>query len=281
MKRLSIATFNTWNCQGSLDRRLPLMVSGLASLDVDVILLQEVFAQIPRGLNVAQRLANELNMDFAFTPARKKIRLMGDAPLLCHSGLAVLVKGSVKEHETVFLPEDPRDGERLGQWVSVKTGNISIMVGNVHLSHLHGEDGLRESQLQALVNHQDSKGRHDVCILGGDMNLKADHAIFHRLQKTTGFQPTLFAQGQSPSTSLNALDDTGHAPGVIDHLFVKAGKKALVAAQARAALNKPDDGPNGLYPSDHMAIVADIELGEPPLLPPNDFDRHETATLVS
>lgn len=259
MNCISIATFNTWNCQGSLDRRLPLMVAGLAELDADVILLQEVFAQIPRGLNVAQRLANALNMDFAYSPAREKIRLLGDAPLLCHSGLAVLVKGSVKEHETVFLPEDARDGERLGQWVSVKTGHLSVLVGNVHLSHLKNEDQLREKQLQTLVHHRENQGRHDICLLGGDMNLKTDHPIFQRLQDTSGFQPIVFEQGQSPLTSLNPLDDTEPDAGIIDHLFVKSDKYNRVTARARPALNTPN-GAKGLYPSDHMAIVADIEL---------------------
>jgi len=259
MNPLSIATFNTWNCQGSLDRRLPLMVAGLADLDADVILLQEVFAQIPRGLNVAQRLANELNMDFAYSPARKKIRLLGDAPLLCHSGLAVLVKGSVKKYETVCLPEDARDGERLGQWVSVKTGDISVLIGNVHLTHLKDEDQLREKQLQTLVHHRETQGRHDVCILGGDMNLKANHPIFHRLHKTNGLHPIAFTQDHSPRTSLNPIDGNDVDAGVIDHIFVKADQKTIVAAHARPALNKPD-GQKGIYPSDHMAIVANIEL---------------------
>ncbi|OEJ65062.1 endonuclease/exonuclease/phosphatase family protein [Magnetovibrio blakemorei] len=259
MNHLSIATFNTWNCQGSLDRRLPLMVAGLAALDADIILMQEVFAQIPRGLNVAQRLANELNMDFVYSPAREKIRLLGDAPLLCHSGLAVLVKGAVKKHETVSLPEDARDGERLGQWVSVKTGDMSVLIGNTHLSHLQDEDQLREKQLQTLIHHRETQGRHDVCLLGGDMNLKTEHPIFQRLLKSSGLQAISFAQDQSPRTSLNPIDDKAPDAGIIDHLFVKSDRKNIVTAHARPALHTLD-GRKGLYPSDHMAIVADLEL---------------------
>lgn len=257
MTQLRIATFNTWNCQGSLDHRLTLMSAGLKTVDADAILLQEVFLEIPTGLNVAGRLAERLDMDVAFVPARKKLRTMNGTTVLSFSGLAVLTREPIQKCEQIRLPDDPRDGERLGQMVSVTIKGLDVLFANVHLSHLPNEDDLRRRQLDTMVTTLDGADDCDVAILGGDMNLAHDHDLLENLKNDHGFQCA--AYDVLPESTLNPVDAESSILGVIDHLFIKAGCVNPSRIYARTALNHKDIT-CGYYPSDHMAVVADIDI---------------------
>jgi len=255
MSHLRVVTFNTWNGQGDFDRRLALMCAGLKALNADVILLQEVFAQIPNGEDVARTIAHALKMNVVSAPARKKLRSVNGAPVLSCSGLAVLTRGTIRDHQTVRLPEDARDGERLGQVVSATIDGQEVLIANVHLSHLSGEDDLRQRQLDVLMDHAARLPEHDVMVLGGDMNLAARHSTLIALHTDRGFQVVEY--DAPPITTLNPIDGETADMGVIDHVFVKAAGDFRV--RAHTALNTLDDA-SGLYPSDHTAVVADVEF---------------------
>ncbi|HEY9080693.1 endonuclease/exonuclease/phosphatase family protein [Magnetovibrio sp.] len=254
MTHLRVATYNTWNCQGDLDRRLALMSSGLQAVNADVVLLQEVFAEVPSGHDVARQLARDLNMNVAYAPTRKKLRPLNGAPVLGCSGLAVLTRGEIHTHQIVRLPEDTRDGERLAQVVSTDIGGTTVLLANVHLSHLTDADGLRQNQIEVLMDHLANARACDVTILGGDMNMTQGHSTLMELQTNRGFQLALCKI--PPTTTLNPVEAGAPSMGVIDHILVKAPKDCRIEAQT--ALNAPDSA-SGFYPSDHMAVIADID----------------------
>jgi len=255
MANLRIATFNTWNCQGVFDRRLALMSLGLKALNADIILAQEVFSQAPSGEDVARTLAQALGMNVAHAPARKKLRSLNGAPVLSCSGLAVLTRGPIRDHQIVRLPEDPRDGERLGQVVSTIIDKQDVLLANVHLSHLAGEDDLRSRQLDALMGQVAQAPEHDVMVLGGDMNMTTEQPALVSLQTELGF--VCGGHDTLVTTTLNPDGVDTVDMGVIDHVLVKADGSCCV--HAHTALDAPDDA-TGLFPSDHMAVVVDIEL---------------------
>jgi len=255
MTHLRIATFNTWNCQGAFDRRLALMSLALKALNADIILAQEVFSQLPSGEDVANTLAHALEMNVARAPARKKLRSLNGATVLSCSGLAVLTRGAIRDHHIVRLPEDPRDGERLGQVVSTIIDKQEVLIANVHLSHLAGEDDLRQRQLDALMGQVARAGEHDVMVLGGDMNMTVEQPALAALQTEWGIP--CVGHDARVTTTLNPVSGDAVDMGVIDHVFVKADGDSRV--RAHTALDGPDDA-TGLFPSDHMAVVVDIEL---------------------
>ena len=255
MEMLRIATFNTWNCQGPFDNRLPSMVAGLRALGADVILLQEVFAEAPSGLDVSAHLAGALGMNTVYAPARKKLRKLNDVPVLSHSGLAVLARGPIGAHESVQLPDDERDGERLGQMVQVKVRGVDVVIGNVHLSHLPGQDDLRRRQLVYLAEHLKRFGGDMLRFAGGDMNAPAGHDIFDVLD---GFTP-LSVPGDGMRTTLNPVGGKPLQAGIIDHLFVSDPNGRVRETHVQVALHQPD-GVHGVFPSDHRAVVADVAL---------------------
>lgn len=250
---LSIATFNTWNCQGRFSRRLPLMIKGLAELQADVILLQEVFAQAPLGMHVGQRLADALDMEMHFVAARKKLRRLNGAPVLCHSGLAVLSKIPIRSAQTIKLPTDERDGERVGQCVTFTFQGRNITLGNMHLTHLPGADDLRRKQLRVMLKACSTTA--NMTLIGGDMNAPQGHELFDTLE---GFVVPDFGDAPQP-TSLNPMPGCEEKSGVIDHIFVRGHAGGKVTCKARVALNERDDR-TGLYPSDHMAVVVNLML---------------------
>lgn len=252
MSRITVATFNTWNCQGDLPGRLPLMVDGLRPLGADVILLQEVFAEAPSGFHVGAHVADALGMHLSFLPARKKLRTYQGAPTLCHSGLAVLSVAPPLGQQAVRLPIDERDGERLGQIVKLDWGGLSIQLGNVHLTHLADADDLRRRQLQEVLVHLGDTA--DLSIIGGDMNAPLGHPLFDVMG---GFRVSHW-QGV-PQGTLNPVDGEAGA-GIIDHIYVRADEVLHVDMTSRPALCDQDCH-SGLYPSDHRAVVSEIVIG--------------------
>ncbi len=255
METLRIATFNTWNCQGPFDNRLPSMVAGLRALGADAILLQEVFAEVPSGLDVSAHLAGALGMNTVYAPARKKLRKLNDVPVLSHSGLAVLARGPIGAHESVHLPDDERDGERLGQMVQVKVRGVDVVIGNVHLSHLPGQDNLRRRQLACLADNLKRFAGGKLCFAGGDMNAPAGHDIFNALDDFT----PLAVSEDGMRTTLNPVGGKQPQTGIIDHLFVSDPNGRVREARVQVALHQPD-GVHGVFPSDHRAVIADVAL---------------------
>lgn len=251
MMHITIATFNTWNCQGELARRLPLMIDGLASLKADVILLQEVFAQSPAGMHVGRRLASALSMDMHFVAARQKVRLLNGAAVLGHSGLAVLSKTPIHDGKAVKLPMDDRDGERIGQRVLLTIRGLDVIVGNMHLTHLPDADALRRKQLQTMLWGCDEAA--DLTVLGGDMNAPRCNGMFQILE---GFVAPDFSSVEQAS-SINPITGSSSVPGIIDHLYLRGHKGGEIKAKAHLALHEPH-ARTGRYPSDHKAVVVNV-----------------------
>lgn len=254
MTQMTIATFNTWNCQGRFSRRLRLMSDGLKSLDADVVLLQEVFAQAPDGLNVARRLARETNMYCAFVPAREKVRKLDGMPILSQSGLAVLSRQPIRTSQAVRLPMDERDGERVAQVVEVVNDGLVWRFANVHLTHLADRDDLRRAQLDCLIGEMGQGG--DVRVIGGDMNASVESSVFEPVH---GFLPPAFPPEMTPLSTLNPVNGCPPKAGVIDHLFVAPRPGCCADIMAHAALNVPDPR-TGHYASDHAAVVGRVAV---------------------
>lgn len=240
-------SFNTWNCQGDLDRRLPRMAEGLRSLAADVILLQEVFVRTDGALDVAAFLARALGLHLAFAPARKKTRRHGGRDVPCLSGLAVLSRSAVDDAATISLPSDPADGERIAQLVTLHIESGPLRVLNLHLSHLPGREDLRRDQLA----HALARLPGGLALVGGDLNTPCGAPLFDLL---AGFQNPEFSD--LPGSSLNPVAGPPPAAGIIDHLRV-GGLPPGASCRGFFALDRPDA--TGLYPSDHKALVVDLD----------------------
>lgn len=234
--------------------RLPLMSAGLKAVNADIVLLQEVYTEVPSGLDVSQYLAHDLGLECVYTPARKKLRTCSGSPVLCHSGLAVLARLPMTA-ETVRLPDDDRDGERLGQIVQFSWNGLETVIANAHLTHLSDRDDLRAGQLSTLREHLPQKA--DLSIVGGDLNLIASHPVLVRELEAQGFIASAYKN--MPDSTLNAMNGGPPSTGVIDHIYIKSGENVSCTPLAQTALDRVDEQ-SGLYPSDHKAVVAQVQI---------------------
>jgi endonuclease/exonuclease/phosphatase family metal-dependent hydrolase len=234
-----LVTLNTWKNEGAYPRRLELMAEGLAGLDPDVLLLQEVF--IGAGWDSAGWLASRLGLHACTVPARLKVRPHAGRMQLCASGMAILTRWptTARSHH---LPSDPRDGERVAMSIDSPGGKTRIL--NLHLTHLPGQQGddLRARQLAAALGW----ARREPCgqlIIGGDLNAPASAPCLGGLW------------GRSPPPP--EIGSTTHGTGpAIDHLVMIGGG----LPQGRRVLTHSDD--EGILPSDHCGLL--VEWGDGP-----------------
>lgn len=262
-QQLSIITLNTWKCDGEYRVRLRLMTEALAALKPDIVLLQECFSAPESDANTAQHLAETLELNGYFQPAREKARTFEDKDTVSHSGLAVLARHSLKPIGAIQLPTDPTDGQRVAQFVSIKTPGKPILVVNTHLCYLPDAHDLRTKEMQAVVTRIREDRDHDTVILGGDFNAEPDSPMIKWLMGLRNLNTIDMAAAVSNNPEATKLEKRGEHKGKalkrIDYLYLipKTRQSRFEVAASDVVLNTPDPL-TGLFPSDHLGVRAVI-----------------------
>lgn len=261
---LRFATLNTWKNEGDYSARTAAMATGLHALEPDVILLQEVFrttdetSVFRRTADTAQSLGRALNFAAAYAPARRKPRRWGGAEVLSEAGLAILTRGQITWQERLPLPSDERGGERIALLAEVVVRDIRCLVACVHLSHLRDDDARRREQLETVLAHP----RWELMsgIVGGDFNCTVSApAIQAAIAHPRLVVRNVFTTAAPPTHPLPPRP--AREGRAIDHLFVVSSnqRKFPAVLAARRALDAPIDG---VWPSDHAAVVADVAFAD-------------------
>lgn len=246
---LTCLTLNTWKNEGGYAARLEAMAAGLAAENADVVALQECFAAPPR-FDTAGVLAARLGMHLSRAPMRAKPRWHEGAEIASSADLALLTRQPPAAVQTLALPQDPRDGERLAQIVDLEIAALHVRIVNTHLTHLPGAKDLRHAQAAALMAAA-TAGAPGPIVLMGDFNAMADDPCLAPIFEHPWLDPPAKA---AALTGTNATDRL--RAGAIDHvlLFDPSGTTTLQAR--RLCLNRPDAA--GAFPSDHPGVRADI-----------------------
>ncbi len=253
-----LATLNTWKNEGDLRRRLPAMVSGLRALAPDVVLLQEVFRAEAPAWHTAQALAEPLGLSWVYAPARRKRRDWDGSTLMCESGLALLWRGTIAASERLPLPGPGEGEERIALLAAGEIRGLRVQVGNVHLSHLRGDDAGRRAQLAAVLAYAGWQKEADLRVIGGDCNATMDLPVFVPPVPGPWRLHDVFA-GRPPCPPTFPLPpERGRRGRTIDFLFALTGPDGVPprVEHAGLALAEPDEG--GHWPSDHAAVTADL-----------------------
>ena len=239
MTRLRVVTLNTWKNDGDYPARLTRIADGLAALSADVVCLQECF--VGGGHDTARFLADALNLHLYAAPARAKVRELDRAPVDSTSGLAILTRLPGRA-ETLALTSHPADGERIAQRFTTRR----LRILNLHLSHLRGEAGavLRRRQLDEALDWARRGGCGSLLVCGDLNSGRGDPE----------FAPLNAAVGEELGSTLHVASE-GRA---IDHAILLDPADLAVGCRFRA-LATPDG--DGRYPSDHAAVVVDLNSG--------------------
>ena len=137
--KLTLVTLNTWKGEGDYPARLSAMGDLLEELNPDLVFLQEVLAIPGTDIDTAKILAERLGCRAVSHPARNKPRRIDGEVYHSTSGLALLSRLELRSAQSVSLPTDPADGERIAQIVECDIGDAGmppLIAVNLHLSHL-------------------------------------------------------------------------------------------------------------------------------------------------
>lgn len=247
---LRVATFNIRHDTDRYVERKHLLASAFALMQADIAGLQEVtFGAERQALFMGLHVTGEPYQSF-------------EAPLPTRPGYgnAILCRiGEVQAHERLELSH-----RRLAHRVLVLLpGNRTLWFANTHLHHVPGEAAVRLEQVRAICDWLRDAPRADAMVVAGDFNTPP-HEPAYAAMVDEGFRSAMFeANGSEPGVTWPSgiqapTMDTDGPPACLDYLWLQGDVRAV---NATLAANEPSPVDPTLYPSDHFALVADVEVG--------------------
>ena len=258
-------TLNIWNRQGPWAQRLPLIQRGLAALEPDVVALQEVlgFTGMP---SQAHEIAAGLGWNVHHVPAWN----IGGGLTF---GNAILSPHPLTDVQSLSLPSPPEVDTRTVAFARVDVPHGPAPVFATHLTFQAHLGHARCEQVRALADHVAALAPLDgpPPVLLGDFNADPDSDEMRFLRGLTalGGKSVYFADcwTASGNTEPGFTYDRSNPYALrsrepsrrIDYIYVRGPGKHLCGEpmSAALALSEPVEG---VYPSDHFGVVADIHV---------------------
>ncbi|GAA2775933.1 endonuclease/exonuclease/phosphatase family protein [Saccharopolyspora taberi] len=269
---MRVLTWNAWWRFGPWEQRRDAMLAVLAELRPDLVGLQEVWAR--GGQNLAGWFAERLGMHWTWAPfgSPDRWRWRGGEPD-ADVGVAVLSRWPIADREVLPLPEpgDQDDG-RTALYAAVDAPGHRIPLFTTHLTSVPHESAVRCEQVRALAGFvaAHSGGTPFPPVLTGDYNALPDS---DEMRLLGGYRTAPAAHGQVlvdaweyadpalPWATWNPANpyaaQTFEPRGRCDYVHVGLpGPGGLGHVRdVRLAGDRPVDG---VWPSDHAAVVADL-----------------------
>lgn len=246
-RSLRLATFNVlWNRYDEefieTDRRRPLIVEALRTLDADVIALQEVEPALHEELLAA-----------GWVRARYALTAGPGADDVDRYGLLILSRPTIREVGVHALGP-----HKAMIAVRVDGPDGPLVVGATHLTSDHTRDGHVHRERELAELRAGFAGRETRAAWLGDFN-DGSATLAAEVDLVDAWTIARGPEDQAPTLdpSTNALADVTNGdtpPRRLDRVFVSDGVNVI---GARRAFDTPatDDG---LFLSDHFAVVVDI-----------------------
>jgi len=143
------------------------------------------------------------------------------------------------------------------------TGGSELLFAVTHLHHAVGAATERLQQAQQLVAWLDTAPAHDALIVVGDFNADPGEPTYALMVDARFRSAFAAANGAEPPVTwpsglqAPAMDTDGD-PSCLDYIWVR---KAVEVRSARLGWDRPAVDDPTLYPSDHLGIVAEVEVG--------------------
>ncbi|MEO3841877.1 endonuclease/exonuclease/phosphatase family protein [Streptomyces sp. B22F1] len=277
---IRVMTWNLWWRFGPWQERSKAILETLRDERPDVVGLQEVWG---RGAdNQAGWLANELGMHWAWAPSPEPGRWQRriDDPTV-EVGNAVLSRWPITEQDTAVLPagEEEPDGQQALYARVAAPGGVTVPFFTTHLISYPHASATRTAQVSALARFvHERRGDGDFPpVVTGDFNAEPDSDEMRLLCGTKTApavrgQVLLDAWRYAHPTAVGATWDLVNPYAArtlewhtrIDYVLV--GPPGPVGEGHVRDVRRAGDGPvDGVWPSDHCAVVADLatEAGGP------------------
>jgi endonuclease/exonuclease/phosphatase family metal-dependent hydrolase len=248
MDRVHVATLNIRNLADRWFERLPLLIADMAALQPDLLGLQEVVyvMQQDRLIGAAGEGRYDPVRGWAGRPEYGNSLLVREP----------LVASDTDRVDLAWNRSATRSTIRLA-------GGSSVLAVVTHLHHLGPDEGIRDEQTTSILEWLDEAPATDATILMGDFNADPAEPAPVRL-RAAGFRSAYAAAngGEPAVTWPSGLQapamDTDGQPECLDYIWVR-GEVRVDAA--RLVFDRPDPEDPTLYPSDHLGIAAQLEIG--------------------
>jgi endonuclease/exonuclease/phosphatase family metal-dependent hydrolase len=277
--RMRVVTWNLWWRFGPWEARQKAILTELRELRPDIVGLQEVWAA--GGENLAEWLAGELDMHWAWSPSPAPEpwrRRIGDDD--ADIGNAVLSRWPVVEQETLRLPVPPDvDDGRVALYARLSTPSYDIPFFTTHLTSVAHGSAVRRRQVTALAEFvAEHRAKTPFpAVVTGDFNAWPDS---DEIRLFGGYRTAPTVPGQVFFDAWEYADPTA-ASVTRDHAnpyvasspkpsarvdYIHVGPPGPGGLGRVRGVRRAGDGPvDGVWPSDHAAVVAFLEgaLTEP------------------
>jgi endonuclease/exonuclease/phosphatase family metal-dependent hydrolase len=261
---MRILTWNLWGRSGAWRQRAEAIAATLTDVRPDVCGLQEVWGT--HGQNLAAELADRLGMHWFWAQASEAT----DAATSI--GNAVLSRWPVVEHAVLRLPTGDRVERRVAVHARLDAPGGVLPMFTTHLTYLPGGSAIRVGQVRQLAGFV-AEHRVDGAyppVLTGDLNAEPDSEEVRLLGglHTAPAAPGLvlvdawrYADPGDPGYTWdrrNGYQAESILPDCrIDYVLtgLPDGRRGRVRSSRLAGTSAVD----GVWPSDHFAVVADLE----------------------
>ena len=248
MDRLLVATLNILNLADRWHERLPLILADMASLQPDILGLQEVVYPMQQD-----RLIGAAGEGTYAT-----LRAWAGRP---EYGNSLLVRSPLVASETDRL--DLGLNRSALRTVVTLAGATRVLVAVTHLHHEVDGAPERDDQARQLIDWLDNAPPTDAQVAMGDFNANPTEPAAARM-RAHGYRSAFFdVNGQEPAVTwpsglqAPAIDTDGD-PACLDYLWVRGGVRTVAA---RLVFDRPDPDDLTLFPSDHFGLSARLEIG--------------------
>ncbi len=257
---LRVATLNLRNKEDWWEDRFPLIADGMAELKPDFVGLQEVsqpMMQLDVLLDLIEDRDGSLDYTPAFIPAPEPfLTLTGE-------GIAILSRFDVVKEQTLYLS----DG-RLCYFARVEVGEgQQVDFYNTHLHALASDDDIRAQQTADIVEFMAKNDVGFPTVLTGDFNSTDGKEAYGKVIDAGFVDVFREVHGDDTETIGNTFGVKlarepveQNVDSRIDYIFARPGTdgSTLEYKDAQVAWDQP--AADGLYPSDHFGVVADLVL---------------------
>ncbi len=254
MQQITVATLNLRNRSDRWLERRQLIVNELTEVQADLISLQEIFLPIGQGKwlrnQVNSRLTGSTNQPYKLIQKRRRHLVQG-----YYEGIGVLSRMPVITNDAVSLGY----GGRIALRATVELpGKEPLDFVAVHLHHVANEREAREEQVLRLVNWLKDRNPSPLQVIAGDFNEVPDGPAM-RLMRQSYRSAFVEYRGYDPiATFPTALKANIDWSGCLDYIFVSAALPRV--HKASLFCNKPAADDPSLYPSDHVGLIATLDI---------------------
>ncbi len=249
MDRLHVATLNILNLADRWPERQGLIYADMAALQPDLLGLQEVVyvLQQDRLIGAAGEGRYREHRAWAGRPEYGNSLLVREPLSLSAPERLDLGLGRSALRGTVALP-----------------GGTTVLVAVTHLHHLVPDDAARDEQTAAAAGLARRRARRPTRRSPSATSTPGPTEPTYARMVAAGFRSAYAeANGADPAVTwpsglqAPAMDTDGE-PGCLDYIWIRG---AVRVESARLVFDRPDPEDPTLYPSDHLGIAAQLEIG--------------------